>query len=69
MLSFTSILSASVVFSAALSQFVSAPTDLNTTQGYANVTVRYKQVPSGICELDPDVKSFSGYADVRYVVS
>lgn len=48
-------------------QFVPAPTDLNTTIGYTNVTVRYKQVPTGICELNPDVKSFSGYADVRSV--
>lgn len=48
----------------ALAQFVSAPTDLTTAEGYANISVRYKQVPPGICELDPDVKSFSGYADV-----
>jgi carboxypeptidase D len=26
--------------------------------------VRYKEVPTGICELDPSVKSYSGYADV-----
>ena len=49
---------------AALAQFVTAPTDLKTAKGYANVTVRYKQVPAGICELDPKVKSYSGYADV-----
>lgn len=45
-------------------QFVPAPTDLVTVQGYAGVSVRYKEVPSGICELDPNVKSYSGYADV-----
>jgi hypothetical protein len=42
-------------------QFVPAPTDLVIKQGYAGVLVRYKEVPSGICELDPNVKS---YADV-----
>ncbi|KAF1952579.1 carboxypeptidase S1 [Byssothecium circinans] len=47
-----------------LSQFVPAPSDLTTKQGAANTTVRYKQVPPGICELDPTVKSFAGYADV-----
>lgn len=45
-------------------QFVPAPTDLISTTGYAGIPVRYKQVPTGICELDPDVKSYSGYADV-----
>jgi len=57
---------ASIVFllSSARAQFVPAPTDLVTKTGFANVSVRYKEVPSGICELDPNVKSFSGYADV-----
>jgi hypothetical protein len=45
-------------------QFVPAPTDLITKEGYANISVRYKEVPAGICELDPNVKSYSGYADV-----
>jgi hypothetical protein len=45
-------------------QFVPAPTDLITKEGYAGINVRYKEVPTGICELDPDVKSYSGYADV-----
>ncbi|KAI1847579.1 hypothetical protein JX266_006431 [Neoarthrinium moseri] len=45
-------------------QFVPAPTDLITKEGYAGINVRYKQVPAGICELDPNVKSYSGYADV-----
>lgn len=48
----------------ALAQFVPAPTDLITAQGHANISVRYKQVPPGICELNPNVKSYSGYADV-----
>lgn len=45
-------------------QFVPAPTDLITKEGYAGINVRYKEVPAGICELDSTVKSFSGYADV-----
>jgi carboxypeptidase C (cathepsin A) len=48
----------------ALSQFVTPPQDLKSAQGYADITVRYKKVPAGICELDPNVKSYSGYADV-----
>jgi carboxypeptidase C (cathepsin A) len=45
-------------------QFVQAPNDLTTAQGYAGIPVRYKQVPVGICEEDPRVKSFAGYSDV-----
>lgn len=45
-------------------QFVPAPTDLIDKEGYAGIHVRYKEVPAGICELDPNVKSYSGYADV-----
>lgn len=48
----------------ALAQFVPAPTDLIHTTGYSGIPVRYKEVPTGICELDPNVKSYSGYADV-----
>lgn len=48
----------------ALAQFVPAPTDLITKEGYAGINVRYKEVPAGICELNPNVKSYSGYADV-----
>ncbi len=55
---------AAVVVRQALAQFVEAPTTLKETVGYAGVPVRYKEVPTGICELDPDVKSYSGYADV-----
>ena len=49
----------------ALTQFVTAPTDLITAQGNAGIQVRYKEVPPGICEQDPNVKSYSGYADVQ----
>ncbi|KAH7384451.1 carboxypeptidase S1 [Pyrenochaeta sp. MPI-SDFR-AT-0127] len=48
----------------AVAQFVPAPTDLITKEGYSGINVRYKEVPTGICELDPKVKSYSGYADV-----
>ncbi|KAK3317416.1 Alpha/Beta hydrolase protein [Cercophora scortea] len=48
----------------ARAQFVAAPTGFTETVGHAGVPVRYKEVPTGICELDPNVKSFSGYADV-----
>jgi hypothetical protein len=51
--------------STVIAQFVPAPTDLITKKGYAGINVRYKQVPTGICELDPKVKSFSGYADME----
>jgi carboxypeptidase D len=51
--------------SAAVSaQFVSAPKDLTLTKGYLDIPVRYKEVPTGICETDPSVKSYSGYVDV-----
>ncbi|KAI0908805.1 Alpha/Beta hydrolase protein [Ustulina deusta] len=48
----------------AQAQFVKPPTDLKRVIGHYNIPVRYKEVPTGICELDPDVKSYSGYADV-----
>ncbi|KAK0625088.1 Alpha/Beta hydrolase protein [Bombardia bombarda] len=47
-----------------LSQFVPAPSKLTRVMGHAGVPVRYKKVPTGICELDPKVQSFSGYADI-----
>lgn len=45
-------------------QFVPAPTDLIEKKGYLDIPVRYKEVPTGICEMDPNTKSFSGYVDV-----
>lgn len=45
-------------------QFVPTPTDFISAEGYAGFNVRYKEVPAGICEQDPDVKSYSGYVDV-----
>ncbi|KAI1092402.1 carboxypeptidase S1 [Rostrohypoxylon terebratum] len=47
-----------------LAQFVAPPTTLKEAIGYAGIPVRYKEVPAGTCELDPNVKSYSGYADV-----
>ena len=49
----------------AAAQFVAAPTNLTNATGNAGVQVRYKEVPAGICEMDPNVKSYSGYADVE----
>ncbi|OKL55626.1 hypothetical protein UA08_09085 [Talaromyces atroroseus] len=46
-------------------QFVAAPTNFTETRGYLDLPVRYKEVPTGICETDPNVKSFSGYVDVE----
>lgn len=65
MLPLTVALLFSVVLPIALAQFVPAPTDLISTTGYANISVRYKEVVTGICELDPDVKSYSGYVDIE----
>jgi len=50
-------LTLSVVVSA---QFVSPPTNLKNKTGYAGVNIRYKNVPTGICELDPKVRSIAG---------
>ena len=45
-------------------QFIPPPTDLIQATGHYNISVRYKPVPPGICELSPTVKSYTGYADV-----
>jgi hypothetical protein len=41
----------------AAAQFVPAPTDLIEKLGYANISVRYKEVPTGICEVSPQHSS------------
>lgn len=46
-------------------QFVQTPTNFTNATGHAGVAIRYKEVPAGICEMNPDVKSYSGYADVE----
>ena len=56
---------AAVLAHCVTAQFVPEPADLITKKGHAGINVRYKEVPAGICELDPNVKSFSGYADVE----
>jgi hypothetical protein len=61
---FSKICTAPLLVAGGVAQFVPAPTDLITKKGYADISVRYKEVPAGICELDPNVKSYSGYADV-----
>ncbi|TKA80809.1 hypothetical protein B0A55_01618 [Friedmanniomyces simplex] len=58
------VLALASILSNALAQFVPAPTDLITTKGFLDLPVRYKEVPEGICELTPGVKSYSGYVDV-----
>jgi hypothetical protein len=65
MRSFSQLSAVPLLVAGAVAQFVPAPTDLTTKRGYAGVDVRYKEVPAGICELDPNVKSYSGYADVE----
>jgi len=60
-----SILAALLLFAElAIAQFVAEPTNFTTKAGHAGINVRYKEVPTGICEQDPNVKSYSGYADV-----
>src|ERR1700712_4560734 len=53
------------LLSTASAQFVPAPTDLITTKGFLDLPVRYKEVPDGICETTPGVKSYSGYVDIE----
>lgn len=48
----------------AVAQFVPEPTNFIKKSGHAGINVRYKEVPTGICEQDPDVKSYSGFVDV-----
>jgi hypothetical protein len=64
-MAFSNLLLLSLAASAVFSQFVPAPTDLKNATGYLDIPVRYKEVPTGICELDPNVKSYSGYVDVE----
>lgn len=60
-----SLLGAVLLLDIAASQFVQPPNDLKNTSGYLDIPVRYKEVPTGTCELDANVKSFSGYVDVE----
>lgn len=58
---FSVVLTLSLAVSA---QFVSPPTNLRNKTGYAGIQIRYKNVPKGICELDPNVRSIAGkYVD------
>lgn len=54
----------SVLSCVVTANFVEFPKDLKSVHSYANTTVRYKEVPDGICETTPGVKSYSGYVDV-----
>lgn len=53
-----------LLVASAWAQFVPSAQGLTAVTGYAGVQVRFKEVPTGICELDPSVKSYAGYADV-----
>jgi hypothetical protein len=54
-----------VLFSTLCSaQFVNPPSGFKTAMGGAGIKVRYKRVPSRICEQRRNVKSFSGYSDI-----
>lgn len=55
---------ASALPSSTHAQFVRPPTDLISKAGAAGVSIRYKVVPTGICETRPNVTSYSGYVDV-----
>lgn len=46
----------------AAAQFVPAPTDLITKEGYAGINVRYKEVPTGICEVRSHLESKEYYS-------
>ncbi|SJX64200.1 probable carboxypeptidase 2 [Sporisorium reilianum f. sp. reilianum] len=59
------VLAACMLFTRVPAQFVQPPTDLKTATGYLDIPVRYKEVPTGTCETDANVKSFSGYVDVE----
>ena len=67
LLKFLSLLSLSALASSVTAQFVSPPSDGSLTEktGYANIRVKYKEVPAGICETRAGVKSYSGYAEVE----
>jgi len=52
---------AAVALPTVCAQFLPAPTDLISKMGFAGYNVRYKEVPSGICETMEGVKSYSGY--------
>lgn len=54
---------AAVLLPGVWAQFLSAPTDLTSIIGSSGYTVRYKEVPSGICETVEGVKSYSGYEE------
>lgn len=60
-----SLSTAVILASIASGQFVQPPSDLISTTGYLDLPVRYKEVPDGICELTPGVKSYSGYVDIE----
>lgn len=61
----SAVIAAMLLVTLTRAQFVQPPTDLTDAVGYLDIPVRYKEVPTGTCEIDPHVKSFSGYVDVE----
>lgn len=58
-----SLLAASLyLFTSGAAQFVTPPGDLLSTIGNG-ISVRYKEVPNGVCETIEEVKSYSGYVN------
>jgi len=57
---------ACTLFAVVSAQFVSPPTNLKNKTGYAGINIRYKNVPTGICELDPKVWSIAGQSQLKY---
>ena len=58
------VLNLAMLLLGSMAQFLTPPIDLVQTTGYMNLSVRYKEVPDGICEMTPGVKSFTGYIDI-----
>jgi carboxypeptidase C (cathepsin A) len=60
------LLRSTFVLATATAQFVTQPPADHFTKatGHAGVPLRFREVPTGICELNSAVKSYSGYADV-----
>jgi carboxypeptidase C (cathepsin A) len=60
------VLSLVACISPCFAYFPTTPVNYTHKQGYAGVSVRYKEVPLGICETVEGVRSFSGYFDVGH---
>lgn len=43
---------------------VNQPSNITKIQGYGDLRLRYREVPSWVCEMTPGVKSYAGYVDI-----